>query len=161
VRWDAFSTACPTIAELAEGRFRSDEVVLLGSIRADGSPRVSPNEVDFVQGHLMLSMMWRSRKALDLLRDPRCAVHSVPITRMNPGGDVKLYGNAVDVQDQDLRSAFRDTMRARIDWAPDEPDYHLFSIDVASAGFISFGKGNERALAWDPDRGLRELPHPG
>ncbi len=80
---------------------------------------------------------------------------------MNPGGDVKLYGRAVGVGDPDLRRAFREAIRARIDWAPDEPDYHLFSIDVERAGFISFGGANERCMAWDPERGLRDVPHPG
>ena len=161
MRWDRFVGACPEIADLAEQRFRNDEVAIIGTIRRDGSPRVSPNEVDFAEGHLFASMMWGSRKALDLLRDPRCVVHSVPITRMNLGGDVKLYGRAVDVQDLDLRKAFRDTMYARIDWAPDEPDYHLFSLDVHRAGFISFGEDDRRCLACDPERGLRDLPHPG
>lgn len=161
MRWDEFEAACPDIASIARERFATDELVLLGTVRRDGAPRISPNEVDFVRGHLFVSMMWRSRKALDLIRDPRCAVHSVPITRMNPGGDVKLYGRAVDVADPDLRQAFRDAMFARIDWMPDEPEYHLFSIDVEQAGYISFGENNERAMAWDPERGLRELPHPG
>ena len=37
-------------------------------------------------------MMCQSRKARDLLRDPRCVVHSAPNGRMNPEGDVKLRG---------------------------------------------------------------------
>jgi hypothetical protein len=106
-------------------------------------------------------MMWQSKKARDLLRDPRLAVHSVPSDKMNPGGDVKLYGRAADVADPDLRAAFRKEILRRIDWAPDEPNYHLFSLDVERAGFISFGEDNERAMAWDPERGLRQIPHPG
>ena len=157
MRWDRFEAACPEIAHLARERFAKDEVILIGTLRADGSPRISPNEVDFVGAHLMVSMMWRSKKALDLLRDARCVVHSVPLTRMNPGGDVKLYGQVIDVQDPDLRAAYRDEIRRRLDWAPDEPDYHLFSLDVTSAGYAVFGEGSH-ALAWDPERGLRRLP---
>ncbi|MBI3647676.1 MAG: pyridoxamine 5'-phosphate oxidase family protein [Actinobacteria bacterium] len=156
MRWVGFSEACPEIAGLAEERFRNDEVVLVGTLRKDGSPRISPNEPDFVQGHLLVSMMWRSKKALDLLRDSRCVVHSAPITRMNPGGDVKLYGRAVDIQDPALRKAFREEMRRRIDWAPDEPRYHLFSIDVESAGYAVFGAGSH-ALTWTAREGLRRL----
>ncbi len=133
--------------------------MILGTIRPDGSPRISPCEVDFAAGRLPLGMMWRSRKAIDLLRDPRIAVHSVPSDRMNPGGDVKLYGTAVDERDPAVREVFRDEIRDRIDWAPDEPDYHLFSLDVTHAGFIRFG--DERlALAWDPGGGCREIRHP-
>jgi len=156
VRWDAFEEACPEIATLARERFARDELVMLGTLRADGSARVSPCEIDFAAGRLFLGMMWRSKKALDLLRDPRVAVHSVPSDRMNPGGDVKLYGRVVDERDPEVRAAFREAILARIDWAPDEPEYHLFSLDVETAGYTVFG-GTSYALAWDPLRGLRQL----
>lgn len=157
MRWDAFEQACPEIAGLARDRFAKDELVLVGTLRRDGSPRVSPNECDFTAGRLFVSMMWRSRKALDLLRDPRVVVHSTPSDRMNPGGDIKLYGRIVDEQDPAVRRAFRDAIRARIDWAPDEPEYHCFSVDVTSAGYTVFGEGGSHALAWDQERGLRRL----
>jgi hypothetical protein len=159
VRWEGFRGASPEIAELAEERFRKDELVILGTIRPDGSPRISPCEVDFAAGRLLLGMMWHSHKAEDLLRDPRVAVHSVPSDRMNSGGDVKLYGLAVDEQDPEVRRAFRDEIRRRIDWAPDEPDYHLFSLDMRQAGFISFGE-QQRALGWDEQGGARDVRHP-
>jgi hypothetical protein len=160
VRWDAFATACPEIAALAHARFVEDEVVLLGTLRADGSPRISPNEPDVVAGHLFLGMMWRSRKALDLLRDPRLVVHASPHGRLNPEGDVKLYGRAVSIDDPGLRRAYREALFRRIGWAPEEPGYHLFSVDVTSAGYARFGE-DPRMLAWDPERGPRELPVPG
>ena len=156
MRWDEFERACPEIAKIARERFSADEVVLIGTLRADGSPRISPTEPDFAAGHLFVGMMWRSRKALDLLRDPRCVVHSGPVGRMNPGGDVKLYGRAIEVTDATLRERYRDEIRRRIDWAPDEPEFHLFSIDIGSAGFTRFGEGSH-ALAWDQAEGLRRL----
>jgi hypothetical protein len=156
MRWDAFTRSCPEIADLAEARFRADDLVLLGTIRADGSARISPCEVDFAEGRLLLGMMWRSKKALDLQRDPRIVVHSVPSDRMNAGGDVKLYGRVIDERDSDVRTAFRETILARIDWAPDEPEYHLFSLDVEEAGYTVFGEGSH-ALAWTPGSGLRRL----
>ncbi|HZD78826.1 MAG TPA: pyridoxamine 5'-phosphate oxidase family protein [Actinomycetota bacterium] len=156
MRWDEFEAACPEIATLARERFAADQLVLVGTIRADGSPRISPNEVDLAAERLLLGMMWRSRKALDLLRDPRVVVHSVPTDRFNTGGDVKLYGRVVDEQDPGVRRAFREEIRRRIDWAPDEPEYHLFSLDVSAAGYTVFGEGSH-ALAWDPARSLRRL----
>jgi len=159
MRWDAFARDCPRIADLARDRFTEDEVVMLGTLRADGSPRISGNECDLVDGHLFLGMMWESRKALDLRRDARCTVHSVPHTRMNPGGDVKLSGIAYEVADLDVRTAYRDAIRRRIDWAPDEPRFHLFGIDVTRAAFIRFGD-DQTAFAWDEGAGFRELRHP-
>jgi hypothetical protein len=107
----------------------------------------------------MLGMMWRSHKARDLLRDPRITVHSVPSDKDNPGGDVKLYGLAVDERDPEVRDAYRAAILARIDWAPDEPHFHLFSLDVRGAGFIRFGD-SRIAMAWDVDGGFRDVPHP-
>jgi hypothetical protein len=158
VRWDDFERACPQIAGLALERFTKDELVLVGTIRRDGSPRISPNECDFAAGRLFVSMMWRSMKALDLLRDPRIVVHSVPSDRMNPGGDIKLYGRIVDETDPAVRAAFRDAILARIGWAPEEPEFHCFSVDVERAGYIRFTPDEIEVLRWSPEAGLtREL----
>ena len=121
MRWDAFARACPEIGTLAEERFRQDELVILGTVRADGSPRISPCEVDLVEGRLCFGMMWQSHKALDLHRDPRLAVLSVPHGRMNPGGDVKLTGLGIEEPDPGFRERYRDALRRRIGWAPSEP----------------------------------------
>lgn len=160
MRWDEFERRCPEIATIARHRFETDQLVMVGTLRRDGSPRVSPCECDFAAGRLVVSMMWRSRKALDLLRDPRIAVHSVTSNKDGTDGDVKLYGRVVDEQDPEVRTAFRDAIRARIDWAPDEPNYHCFSVDVEGAGFIRFGD-QKTVLGWGPVRGLRRPPHPG
>jgi hypothetical protein len=154
VRWDEFEQACPEIAALARERFVRDDLVMIGTLRRDGSPRISPNECDFAAGRLFVSMMWRSRKALDLLRDPRIVVHSVTCNRMGTDGDVKVYGRIVDEQDPAIREAFRDAIRARIDWTPGEPEYHCFSVDVEQAGFIRFTPETIEVLRWRPETGL-------
>jgi Pyridoxamine 5'-phosphate oxidase len=157
MRWDGFIEVCPEIGTKAEARFRKDELVMLGTLRADGSPRISPCELDLVEGHLFFGMMWRSKKALDLLRDPRCVVHSVTCDRMGTDGDLKLYGQMVDVHEPELRSAYQAAITARIDWQPDEPEFHLFSLDVESAGFTIFGD-EHHALAWEAGSEVRQLP---
>ena len=154
MRWDEFSSACPELAQLGEERLRKRELCLLGTLRRNGYPRISPCEPDFVAGELMLGMMWRSPKALDLLRDPRCVVHSVVSDREGTEGDFKLYGRAIDVQEPERRGRYRQTIKERLDWAPDEPNYHLFAIDVEAAGFVIFG-GERYGLSWSPDSGLR------
>jgi hypothetical protein len=157
MNWTAFAKACPEIADVAKARFARDELALVGTIRQDGSPRISPNEVDFAADRLLLGMMWRSKKALDLLRDPRIVVHSVPSDRLNPDGDVKLYGLAVEESKPGVRKVFREAILARIDWAPEEPEYHLFSLNVRSAAYTRFGEEESFALAWDPTNGLRQV----
>ncbi|MGH9429051.1 MAG: pyridoxamine 5'-phosphate oxidase family protein, partial [Terriglobia bacterium] len=74
MRWAEFTAACPELAEMAQRRFVRDQLVLVGTLRTDGWPRISPCEVDIAAGHLFLGMMWRSTKALDLLRDSRLIV---------------------------------------------------------------------------------------
>jgi hypothetical protein len=157
MRWVEFAQRCPELAALGEERLRRRELCLVGTLRRDGYPRISPVEPDFVDGDLMMGMMWRSPKALDLLRDPRCVVHSVVSDRHGTEGEFKLYGRAVDVQDQERRAHYRAAIRARIDWAPEEPNYHCFAIEVESAGFRIFSP-DDYGLAWTLADGLRRFP---
>jgi hypothetical protein len=155
MRWAEFAAACPDLSSLGEERLRGRELCLVGTLRRNGWPRISPVEPEFVDGELMLGMMWRSPKALDLLRDPRLVVHSVVSSRIGNEGDFKLYGRAVSVENPERRARYRATIKARIDWEPEEPNYHVFAVDVDSAGFVTFAEGDRYGLAWDPGRGLR------
>ena len=74
--WEEFKRADPELAALGEERIEATGLVLLGTLRKNGFPRISPVEPLLTMGRLYLGMMWQSRKALDLLRDPRCTVHS-------------------------------------------------------------------------------------
>ena len=154
MKWDEFAQACPELARLGEERLRAKELCLVGTLRKNGWPRISPVEPDFVDGELMLGMMWQSPKALDLQRDPRLVVHSVVSNRDGKEGDFKLYGRAAPVEEPEHRARYRATIKARIDWEPAEPNYHLFAVDVDSAGFVTFAEPRF-GLAWDPQGGLR------
>ena len=92
--WNDFKEAAPELAKLGEERFENFGLVLVGTIRQNGWPRISPVEPLILDGELYLGMSWRSRKALDLLRDPRCTVHSVVSNRDGSEGEFKLYGRA-------------------------------------------------------------------
>ena len=154
MRWNDFAAACPELAQLGEERFNRHEVMLLGTLRKNGWPRITPVEMDFVDGELMVGMMWKSPKALDLLRDPRFVAHSVVTNRSGEEGDFKLYGRVRDLHDPATRARYRAAIKARIDWAPTEPNFHLFALDVESAGFVIFG-AKRYGLAWDAERGLK------
>jgi hypothetical protein len=154
MRWDEFAAAVPELAALGEERLRGRELCLVGTLRKNGWPRISPVEPDFVDGELMLGMMPRSPKALDLLRDPRLVVHSVVSKRSGEEGDFKLYGRALDVREPERRAAYRATIKARIGWEPTEPNYHLFAVDIESAGFVTFAEPRY-GLAWEAGGELR------
>jgi hypothetical protein len=158
MRWEEFVRAAPELANRALERFEATRLSILGTNRRDGWPRISPCEVYVVRGELLLGMMWRSRKALDLIRDDRIAVHTPQCDREAAGGDVKLYGRASDVTDPALRVAYADTLQEAIDWRPTEP-FNLFAVDIERASFISFGDGAE-ALRWTPVEGVVKLRHP-
>lgn len=162
MRWDQFMQVCPELAGLARDRFTADELVLLGTIRQDGRARISPCEIDFAAGRLLLGMMWQSPKARDLQRDARLTVHSLPSGKANAGGDVKLYGLAIDERDTHVRAEFRRAIRGRIDWEPSEP-YHLFSLDVSEAAFMRFTDEAKLTWRWNSPAGLRkeQVPNPG
>jgi hypothetical protein len=132
--------------------------VLLGTIRADGWPRISPCEANIVDGTLMLGMMWQSKKALDLLRDPRLTLATPQSEREPVHGDLKLYGTAIDLPEPERRRAYADAVEAKIAWRPSEP-YHLFAADIERAGYISF-TSERRLVRWSVPSGVEVLRHP-
>ena len=84
MRWAAFGRECPELGELAREWIAGRHILLLGTVRADGTPRISAVECDVVGEDLCSGMIWRSTKALDLERDPRMTVHSLPPGLSNP-----------------------------------------------------------------------------
>lgn len=106
----------------------------------------------------MLGMMWRSKKALDLLRDGRLTLVTARADREALDGDLKLYGTVRSVDDPERRKAYGDATEAAINWRPEEP-FHLFAVDIDGAGFIRFGK-DRRLLRWSRDSGVEVLRHP-
>ncbi len=148
MNWAGFAQASPELAALGWQRFERHELCMLGTLRRSGWPRISPCELDLVDGELLLGMMWRSPKALDLLRDDRCVLHSCTSDRNGTEGDFKVYGRARDIQDAATRDAYRAAIKARIDWEP-TGSFHLFAIEIESAAYLTFG-ANPRRLVWDP-----------
>ena len=146
--WHEFAASAPSLAALGEERFERWGLSLLATLRKDGWPRVSPVEPLICDGRLYLGMMWRSRKALDLRRDARCSVHSVVSDRNGGEGEFKLYGRAVEIGDLAERRRYSEALYAKIGFMPEEPEYHLFSIDIESAAFAVIEDGEWRREIW-------------
>lgn len=136
MNWNEFKTAAPELAEAGEKLFERTGVILIGTLRKDGSPRISPVEMLLVGGQLYLGMMPESLKAQDLLRDGRCTVHSLISDKTAPEGEFKLHGVAVNVQDQAERKFYCDELKKKIGFSPEGMPFHLFSIDIRSAGLF-------------------------
>lgn len=148
MNWAEFAEAAPALAELGRERFEKHDLLLLGTIRKDRSPRVSPIEFQFLSRELLLGMMWQSKKALDLLRDARCLLHSVVANKDGTDGEFKLRGRAIDVTDPEVREKSAKASFEKTGWRPSEP-YHLFSIDIEEAAFVQFStNGDQTVLVW-------------
>ena len=74
MNWEDFRRSDPELAALGEERFDATGLIMIGTIRKNGWPRISAVEPLIFEGKLYLGMMWQSLKALDLLRDPRCSL---------------------------------------------------------------------------------------
>ena len=71
MNWQEFAQQDPKLAALGQERLDKNGLVMVGTLRKNGWPRISPVEPLFFNDQLYLGMIWRSQKALDLLRDPR------------------------------------------------------------------------------------------
>ena len=135
--WGEFAEAAPELASLGEAQFARTGLALVGTLRRDGWPRISPVEPFITGGQLYLGMMWRSVKALDLLRDPRCTVHSTVSNRDGTEGEFKVYGRAVEVTDPEELRQFCDAVYAAIGLRIEdmEGQGHCFAIAIDSVVF--------------------------
>jgi Pyridoxamine 5'-phosphate oxidase len=152
VIWREFEEAAPGLAELGSARFAATRVALLGTIRADGSPRISPIEPKLVLGHLLLGALAESHKALDLLRDPRCTLHSAVSDVNGSEGEFKLHGRAVLVTDTALLHGDYEAWWTADDASPSR----VFSMEIESAAHIAWDldKSEMTVTRWRPATGM-------
>ena len=158
MKWAEFEAAAPELAGLGMAGFREQNLCIIGTLAADGWPRISVNEVYFPGGELLLGMMRNSRKSRDLERDPRITVMTPQCDREAKRGDFKIYGRAFPVTDAPLREDYGRTIFEAIEWRPEEP-YPLLAVDIERAGYISFGD-RHRLIRWSAEDGVEELRHP-
>ena len=97
--WSEFEAAAPELAERVRARLDAHVHKTLATVRRDGSPRISGTETQLVDGELWIGSMWHARKALDLQRDPRFALHSGSEDPPEWEGDAKLAGVVEEVTD--------------------------------------------------------------
>jgi hypothetical protein len=151
-RWAEFEEAAPELAALGRERIEQFGFVFIGTIRRDGGPRVNPVEAHIIEGHLVHCMVWRSLKALDLLRDPRAFLHT-PVLDSAKGtpGEFKLRARAVEIRDR----ALRDSIADKLGWGHPE-HWHYFTADIESAAFLRYDEdaGVQRMIRWTPNRGV-------
>ncbi|MEN9643582.1 MAG: hypothetical protein RL238_251 [Actinomycetota bacterium] len=97
--WSEIVAAAPELAAAVQARFEAGRHKTIATLRADGSPRISGIECEFVDGQLRFGSMDGARKLADLLRDPRFALHGPTVHPVEGEeaawpGEVKVAGTA-------------------------------------------------------------------
>ncbi|MHB8613177.1 MAG: pyridoxamine 5'-phosphate oxidase family protein, partial [Candidatus Dormibacteraceae bacterium] len=100
--WSEFEAAAPEFARRVRALLAARKHLTMATLRRDGSPRISGTEVEFAGGQLRIGSMPDSVKAMDLLRDPRVAIHGPTNdpAEGNPAawkGEAKISGTATEV----------------------------------------------------------------
>ena len=162
--WSDLHAAAPDLAERGRAILSATTNAVLATVRADGSPRVSGIDPWFAHDELWIGSMPGARKADDLVRDPRMALHGVPweSRRLKEGAadpgdaDVKLTGRALEVTDvEEIRRALAVFADDRGVDAPDEGRY--FRIEPASLAVV-YVEGEELVIdRWTEAGGRRTV----
>ncbi len=140
--WNDFGAVEPDLATRVEKLFRSYKHHTMATLRRDGSPRISGTEVEFTDGQLRLGMMAGARRADDLRRDSRVAIHSHNVEPPDDdavwSGEAKLSGRAEEVRGDGDEGA---------DW---------FRIDIEEVVLTRWGTPADHLVIehWRRDRGL-------
>ena len=109
--WSDFEAAAPELAASVRRRLDAHTHKTLATVRGDGSPRISGTESQIIDGELWIGSMWDARKARDLRRDPRFALHSGSEDPPGWDGDAKLAGVVEEITEPGPRA--RDQRRGR------------------------------------------------
>jgi hypothetical protein len=153
-RWAEIEAADADFAAKVRALFDAHRHKVLATLRRDGSPRVSGIEVSFSDGDVWIGSMPGSRKAADLARDPRLALHCTsddpPPDPTAWQGDAKLAGRAVMVNDP-----------ARLKSMGEGSDGSgvLYRIDITEVVLTGMGDPPDHldVKVWTPERSLRTL----
>src|SRR6266536_2273755 len=86
--WNQIVTESPPFAQRVRDVFDVRKHKTMATLRADGSPRISGIEIEFGPDEVRFGSMPDARKAHDLRRDPRLAVHSPTVDPPPPEAPV-------------------------------------------------------------------------
>jgi Pyridoxamine 5'-phosphate oxidase len=150
--WNDFESAAPELAERVRRLLEAHTHKTLATVRRDGSPRISGTETAFVDGDLWIGSMWQARKAHDLQRDPRFALHSGSDDPPAWKGDAKLAGVAEEITDPARVKEINGTN------APPGPS-HLFRLDLREVSTVGLNEARNALViqVWTPERGVRTI----
>jgi hypothetical protein len=145
--WQDVEQAEPEFAQRVRALFDARRHKTIATTRADGSPRISGIEAVFEDGELVFGSMPNARKAADLRRDPRFALHSATIDPVEGAeaqwpGEAKISGRAIAA--------------GPVTGGPDGDRFHADIAEVVHTHL------NDQATMlivewWTPTHGLRKI----
>jgi hypothetical protein len=149
MRWSELQERQATLGTVAGEKLISPGVVLIGTVRKDGSARVSAVEPLIMDGALWLSMMAGSAKARDLYRDPRIQLNSI-ITGPEATAEVKIRGTARLEQDVYVHRSYARQAADELGWRAVVGDFALFAVDIEDLTYLSFDEatGAQHVARW-------------
>ena len=163
VAWYEFAEGAPRIAEIFVRRHgAAQKLCLLATLRSDGYPRISPMEPRILEGELVLVGMPGTTKFRDLARDPRFCLHTATIDPFVSDGDVKLWGKARHLPDEDLHQRFVTDLFEETGMDVRGKTFDPFYVaDITSASSLELGDGQLKVTVWKPGEGEVGIPVAG
>ncbi|MEV0252465.1 pyridoxamine 5'-phosphate oxidase family protein [Nocardia sp. NPDC050712] len=155
--WSEFVQEAPKIAAVFERRHQATgHLCMLATVRADGSPRISPIEPRVFEGMLVLAGMPNTTKFKDLERDPHFCLHTATVDPMVGDGDAKLFGTVTDLPDKRLHERFAQALfdESGFDIRGQEFD-HFYVADLTGASCIELAEEKLAITIWKPGQGER------
>ena len=145
--WAEVERSAPELAAQVLARFLCHPHHILGTLRSDGSPRLSGINVMCNDGYLWFGSMPGAVKLADIERDARIALHSAPLHESLEGGDAQISGIAVPLEASRVKQ-----------WRPDTPnDGEYFSVLINSMHLVVVEGENLAVNMWDNEHGVRSV----
>jgi len=130
---------------------------MLGTLRADGSPRISPIEPYLDSGELLLGLIRSSAKARDLLRDARCTLHSIIDDPDRGDPELTLRGRFTEV---DPATRVADPAAWWLSFEEAAPLVGTIEIEAAAVLRFDLERGELTVTSWTPAGGVTERRKP-
>ncbi len=150
--WAEFVEAAPRISTIFTRRHAATgNLCLLATLRADGSPRISPIEPRVFEGDLWIVGMPDTTKFRDLHRDPRFSLHTATVDTQVTDGDAKLSGTVHDVLDTALHQRFAEDLFAESGFDLRGVVFdHFYAADLTGASAVEVAGGHMDVTVWKP-----------
>lgn len=160
VDWKQLAEQAPSIAEVFVRRHRATgNLCLLATLRADGSPRISPMEPRIVAGRLVLVGMPNTWKFRDLERDARFELHTATVDPHVGDGDAKVWGRVRNVPDPGLHARFAQELFDESGFDLRNEVFDPFFVgDLDGASSVGFVNGQLTITTWTPGQGEQAAP---